>query len=101
LARRRRSLHVQDFRVDERERQRARRRRRREAAPTGAACHAPASAPNSLELADHVLAFWDKAAALSRAGLRRKLAAIVRTSVPSTGTDSAAPGALSRAGLAP
>jgi hypothetical protein len=101
LARRRRSRHVQDFRVDERERQRACRARRRAAVATAppALCHAPASALNPAEWAGNLLASWDNAVALSRASLQRKIAVILRQLPSSAGTKSGSGDALSRAGL--
>ncbi len=61
--------------MDERERQRRRRERRREEG-----CHAPPSAPKPAEIKAEVLQSWDRAVALSRATLARRLPAILRGS---------------------
>lgn len=96
----RRRLGVQDYRVDERERQReCRRRRRAGGGEAGAACHAPASVANSSELVAKLLETWDRAAALSRAGLQRGIATLLRRSAAVSGTGEAAGSALSRATL--
>jgi hypothetical protein len=111
LARRRRGLAVQDYRVDERARQRECRARRRAAAAatrvgqtgpttTGpAACHAPASACNPADLITKVLEFWDRAVALSRASLERRMPVILRNLAASVGPTDAVTGSPSRAGL--
>lgn len=96
LARSRRSRHVQDSRVDERKRQRERRQRRR-----AVGCHALASAPKPAEIKAELLDSWDRAAALSRASLQRRLPGILRAIVRSEGTAAASGGPLSRATLAP
>src|SRR5215204_3795760 len=103
LARRRRALAVQDYRVDERQRQRAHRQRWRAGAgpPVDGACHAPPSACNVLELAAKVLESWDRAAALSRASLRRKIPTILRGLVPNFETEPAPASTPSRATLEP
>lgn len=107
LARRRRARRVQDFRVDERERQRISRARRREvaeAAGTAAVSsgsHAPACTPNRAKLIANLLDSWDVAVAMSRAGLQRKLAVILRQSRAPIETVGAAESARSRAGLGP
>lgn len=87
--------------MDERERQRACRERRREAAGAGAAtaCHAPPSASKAADLLEKLLESWDRAAALSRTTLTRKLPAVLRGLVPAAGTGEAGAGAPSRATL--
>lgn len=94
---------MQDFRVDDRKRQRDCRRRRRDvvAAETAAPCHAPASASNAAEYGDKLLAAWDTVVALSRAGLRREIRVLMRTSSPSAETSTATATGLSRATLGP
>jgi hypothetical protein len=105
LARRRRALAVQDYRVDERQRQRLHRQRRRAAggSPLGTRgpCHAPPSPGNIVELAAKVLESWDRAAALSRATLRRKIPKILRGLALDPETKQAQAGTLSRATLEP
>lgn len=88
--------------MDERERQRACRERRREAgtgAGAAATCHAPPSASKAADLLEKLLESWDKAAALSRATLTRKLPAVLQGLVPVAGTQRAGEGAPSRASL--
>lgn len=87
--------------MDERERQRACRERRREVAGAraAAACHAPPSASKAADLLEKLLESWDRAAALSRATLTRKLPAVLRGLVPVAGTQRAGEGAPSRASL--
>jgi hypothetical protein len=94
LARGRRSRREQDARVDERRRQRESRERRGKGA-----CHAPASEPKSAKLRAELLDFWDRAAALSRATLERRLPGICRAMLRSDGTAEAGAGVLSRASL--
>jgi ribosomal protein L22 len=89
---------VQDFRVDERERQRARRERLR---TDKAACHAPASPSKCAELIEKVLESWDELIAMSRAGLRRRLAVISQRSVGSAETSRDEIERMSRASLGP
>lgn len=84
LARARRALAVQDYRVDERERQRRRRERlaaagappRSRASPAGSR-HAQASTSMSSDLEGKVLEFWDRQMAVSRASLQRELPALL------------------------
>lgn len=64
-------------------------------------CHAPPSAGNVLELAAKVLESWDRAAAMSRATLRRKIPKILRGLVPDFETTAAPARPLSRATLEP
>jgi hypothetical protein len=92
LARARRARQVQDARVDERARQQACRKRRREEGR-----HAPASAPEPARIKADLLESWDRAAALSRASLRRRLPVILRAIVRSDGTAQAPIGPPSRA----
>jgi hypothetical protein len=75
LARARRSREIEDYRADERLRQEASRGKRAkgQAAETGDACHAPASAPKSSELPEEVVRFVDRAVEASRATLLRVL----------------------------
>jgi hypothetical protein len=83
LAKARRELELQRYRVDERERQRA----WREAGagksvaevPPKEPCHAPASAGKLAEVREEVLRFWDGQIALSRARLQRALPGILRS----------------------
>lgn len=107
LARQRRARRVQDQRVDERERQRRCRDRRRSASepaptePGPPACHAPASASKVADLAAKLLESWDRAVALSRASLERRMPAILRELAAVSGTSGAVTAAMSRASLAP
>jgi hypothetical protein len=98
LARRRRSKRVLDARVDERERQRRCRAKRQAACgppsggdgqqagrqedaadtPVTGGCHAPASGRIGAELHEKVLESWDRAVALSRASLQRRMEGILR-----------------------
>lgn len=89
---------MQDFRVDERERQRARRERQRAEAPS---CHAPASAPKPVKMAEKVLESWDEMVALSRATLRRRLSVISRRLARSVETNRDEIERMSRATLGP
>ena len=82
LARRRRAVRVQDFRVDERARQRLHREHRARSTSSGADCHAPASPPKAAQWAEKLLDSWDTAVALSRASLQRRIVAILRTLEP-------------------
>ena len=63
--------------------------------------HAPPSAGKPSELVEKVLESWDRAAALSRAGLERKISTLLMGLVPFSGTSEAVAGALSRATLEP
>jgi hypothetical protein len=94
---------VQDYRVEERERQRrSRAQRQAEAAKTqatGRPCHAPASDGKSAELAEKVLESWDRAVAMSRASLERRMARILRDLAAFSGQEEEVTGELSRAGL--
>ena len=106
LARKRRAQRIQDYRVDERVRQQRHRERRRstEAASTATGpppCHAPASACNSADFAAKVLESWDRAVAMSRASLERRMPGILRDLVAFSGRAKTAPSELSRASLAP
>jgi len=94
LARARRSKRVQDARVDERRRQRESRERREKGG-----CHAPPSASKFAKIQAELLDYWDKAAALSRASLRRRLPGIVRAVLRSDETVEPGDAPLSRAGL--
>jgi hypothetical protein len=121
LARRRRWAHVQEARVDERERKRDWRAKRRlakdrapgpSATPVTKPCtepardppaepvgHAPPSLANDREILGKVLECWDRESARSRATLARRITAILRRSSLEGGTARDAPGARSRAGL--
>ncbi len=66
-----------------------------------ATCHALPSVANPAELAAKLLESWDIAAALSRASLRRRIATILRGSVPVSGTSGVSASTLSRATLGP
>jgi hypothetical protein len=121
LARRRRRAHVQQARVEERERQRDSRAKRRAAperaqdsaasaaslavpepgrdGPAAPAGHAPAMRAKSPDTLGKVLDFWDNEMARSRATLERRIAAILRRSAPETGTARDSPSALSRSSL--
>ena len=112
LARERRLEHVQDARVEERERQRQCRARRRNAgkAREGATektgppvrdGHAPPSNANYREVMGKVLDLWDKEVARSRASLAREIGVILRGSSPWRGTARDPIEALSRATLGP
>jgi hypothetical protein len=90
-------MRVQDARVDERERQRASRSRRRAAPASG--CHEQASESKPVELVGKLLESWDNAVAVSRAGFRRDLAAILRRSTRKFAASPSAEAALSRAGF--
>jgi hypothetical protein len=81
--------------VEERGRQQACRERRR-----GGGCHAPASSPKPTEIQAELLDSWDRAAALSRATLRRRLAGILRGIVRCDETAPPVGRPLSRATLA-
>jgi hypothetical protein len=91
--------------VDERERQRRSRERRRgqaaELAATGPPCHAPASAAMPAEFAEKVLEYWDRAFAMSRASLERRMPAILRDLTAFSGQAKTTTSELSRAGLRP
>ena len=105
LARARRAERLQEYRVDERERQRECRQRRQESEKRAAdvtpdaRCHAPPSRRNPADLMVKVLESWDMAQAVSRATLRREIAAILRGRDFDSGTEEAAVTALSRATL--
>jgi hypothetical protein len=106
LARRRRSRRVQDYRVDERNRQRQCRERRRGATtpplatgPPG--CHAPASASKCADFVAKMLESWDRAVAMSRASLERRIPIILRDLASFSGTSEAVTAGLSRASLDP
>jgi hypothetical protein len=88
---------VQDARVDERERQRVSRARRKAAGESG--CHEQASDAKAVELVGKLLDSWDSAAAVSRAGFRRDLAAILRRSPRKAAASASPEKALSRAGF--
>ena len=94
LARARRALAVDDYRVDERLRQQKSR-----AARKGGSCHAPPSAPKYADIKRKLLDSWDTAAAASRASLERRLPGIVRALLRPDGTAQATDAALSRATL--
>ena len=96
LARQRRAEALREHRADERERQQRCRARRAERG-----CHAPPSGAKPAELAAKLLESWDRAAALSRASLQRRIPTILRGLVPADGTGAAPSGAASRATLAP
>lgn len=100
MGRQRRALRVQDFRVDERRRQRRCRERKRGAA-TGppSPCHAPASECESRDLKAIVLESLDRAMAMSRASLERRMAAILRDFGTDSGAGQTVTGELSRASL--
>jgi hypothetical protein len=101
LARQRRSRRVQDYRVDERERQRRCRARRRGSGAGPPGCHAPASASKSADLLEKVLESWDRAVAMSRASLERRMLAILRDLATNSGSGEAVTAGLLRAGLGP
>lgn len=90
---------MQDYRVDERERQRRYRERAREEGVLAVTCHAPASPDNARDLLVKVLESVDKAAALSRASLRRRIPVILRGLTLSPRTEGASGAAPSRAKL--
>ena len=97
---------MQDYRVDERERQRQCRERRRRATTAPAAtgppgCHAPASASNCADLVEKMLESWDRAVAMSRASLERRMPMILRDLASFSGTSEAVTAGLSRASLDP
>jgi len=101
LARKRRAQRVQDYRVDERERQRRSRARRRGSGTGPPDCHAPPSASKSADLVEELLESWDRAVAMSRASLERRMPAILRDLATNSGNGEAVTGGLSRAGLGP
>jgi hypothetical protein len=122
LARGRRAQAVQDARVDERERQRACRKRRHAAGcgppaggagasagcgpgtaagPSAGSCHAPPSADIPAELQEEMLELWDRAVAMSRASLKRRMEAITRGLDAICGRGSGVTDGLSRASLGP
>jgi hypothetical protein len=85
---------VQDYRVDERQRQQACRERRGKGD-----CHAPPSRPKSAQIKAQVLESWDRAMALSRASLERRLPVILRAISGLDGTTQVFVGPPSRASL--
>jgi hypothetical protein len=97
-------LNVQDARVDDRARQQAARARNAMATATTAAtatsgCHEQASDEKRSGLMKKVLESFDSTIAMSRAGLHRKLGAILRGSARSAAASEPVKGVLSRAGL--
>ncbi len=114
LARARRLRDVQDYRVDERVRQRASRAQRAAASKSPAApqsppragpavteCHVPPSTQNAQQITLQLLAEWDKAAAESRASLKRRVTAILARSASFAGQEGDVAAPVSRAGLGP
>jgi hypothetical protein len=89
---------VQDARVDERVRQQASRAR---GAATTSGCHEQASGEKRSGLMEKVLESFDSTIAMSRAGLHRKLGAILRRSARSSAASEPIESVMSRAGLGP
>jgi hypothetical protein len=93
LARRRRALHLDEAREDERLRQQKHRAAARtpgaapERPPDRPPCHAPGSADNPLNLHRKLLEIWDDESALSRARLLRKFARILGETEPIPGAE--------------
>jgi hypothetical protein len=54
-----------------------------------------------MEILEKLLESWDRATALSRASLQRRIVVILRGFAPSGGTTTGVDGSLSRAGLGP
>ncbi|HEX7509469.1 MAG TPA: hypothetical protein VF550_22040 [Polyangia bacterium] len=92
---------MQDYRVDERERQRRSRARRRGSGTGPPGCHAPASASKSADLVEEMLESWDRAVAMSRASLERRMPAILRDLATNSGSGEAMTAGLSRASFGP
>ena len=65
------------------------------------ACHAPASACKSADLVAKMLESWDRAVAMSRASLERRIPIILRDLASLSGTSEAVTAGLSRASLDP
>lgn len=105
LARRRRMLRTQDYRVDERERQRRRRERLRQQRVCGqvdpVGCHGPASDRKPSIFQEELVAIWDNAMRLSRASFQRRIPVILRGLARKTETEMAATTGLSRARSSP
>ncbi len=107
-SRARRRGSVQECRVDERERQRKSRAERRargaaasepDAGASTGASHAPPLARIPLELREEILESWDRAAALSRASLKRELRVILVGSAANLGNEGGPNCAMSRTRL--
>jgi hypothetical protein len=90
LRRRRRTLDLREYRVDERERQRACRARKGD--PDGRAVSRPGLSSQVPDLQRELLEIVDKQVEMSRAGLRREVARLLRVRAGEVGqADEAGP----------